>query len=284
MDLPFPRQVLGDHEVESVVLLGTGVDNVAYEVNGELIVRVARDPRLPEREARLLTFLTAVSPLPVPRPLFAGEGCLVYRKLPGTPLLDLASFDPAPVVDVLGSFLSALHSLPVPDLVGLVDTDVQPLSEWLTDAAALYPRVASAVPSSYRHAMESFLDTAPPVADFAPVFSHNDLGIEHVLFDPLDATVTGIIDWSDAAIVDPAYDFGLLYRDLGPFALDPTLAARAVFYARCSVLEDLAYGLDTGRQPYVDKSLAALEWLFQPYRLENGWRGGRSGGRVMGWR
>ncbi len=28
----------------------------------------------------------------------------------------------------------------------------------------------------------------------------------------------GIIDWSDAAIVDPAYDFGLVYRDLGPGA------------------------------------------------------------------
>jgi aminoglycoside phosphotransferase (APT) family kinase protein len=44
-----------------------------------------------------------------------------------------------------------------------------------------------------------------------PVFSHNDLGIEHVLIDPGTWTVTGIIDWSDAAIVDPAIDFGLLY-------------------------------------------------------------------------
>jgi aminoglycoside phosphotransferase (APT) family kinase protein len=142
---------------------------------------------------------------------------------------------------------------------------VQPLAEWLDDAAALYPRVASAVSSPYRRRVESFLDSAPPVADFTPVFSHNDLGIEHVLVDS-QARVTGIIDWSDAAIVDPAYDFGLLYRDLGPFDLDPTLAARAVFYARCSVLEDLAYGLETGRQPYVDKSLAALEWLFPPAR------------------
>jgi aminoglycoside phosphotransferase (APT) family kinase protein len=255
------RRVLPDHDVESVVLLGSGLENVAYEVNGELVVRFARDPLRVEREARLLAFLGPVSPLPVPRPLFAGEGCLVYRKLPGTPLLDVASFDPAPVVDVLGSFLSALHALPVSGMAELVDTDVQPLSEWLADAAALYPRVASVVPSSYRRPVESFLDTAPPATDFAPVFSHNDLGIEHVLVDA-HATVTGIIDWSDAAIVDPAYDFGLLYRDLGPFALDPTLAARAVFYARCSVLEDLAYGLDTGRQPYVDKSLAAMEWLF----------------------
>ncbi len=56
-----------------------------------------------------------------------------------------------------------------------------------------------------------------------------------MLVDPDTWEVTGIIDWSDAAIVDPAYDFGLLYRDLGPRAR---------------------------RRAYVDKSLAALEWLF----------------------
>jgi aminoglycoside phosphotransferase (APT) family kinase protein len=155
-----------------------------------------------------------VSPLPVPEPLFAAEGCLVYRKLPGVPLLDLHLADTASVVAVLGSFLAALHALPVSELADLVDTDLQPLPEWLRDAASTYPDVAPAVPASRRPSIESFLDTAPPSADFAPVFSHNDLGIEHVLVDP-DGTVTGIIDWTDAAIVDPAYDFGLLYRDLG---------------------------------------------------------------------
>jgi aminoglycoside phosphotransferase (APT) family kinase protein len=35
------------------------------------------------------------------------------------------------------------------------------------------------------------------------VLSHNDLGIEHVLVDPATLEVTGVVDWSDAAIVDP---------------------------------------------------------------------------------
>jgi hypothetical protein len=41
-----------------------------------------------------------------------------------------------------------------------------------------------------------------------------------------------------------------------------TLSERAVFYARCSVFEDLAYGIRTGRHQYADKSLAAMAWLF----------------------
>lgn len=127
----------------------------------------------------------------------------------------------------------------------------------------------------HRRPVEAFLATPPPDGEYSLAFSHNDLGIEHVLIDPIVWTVTGIIDWGDAAIVDPAYDFGLLYRDLGPAAVDAafgsyrtdvkdvaTLRARAVFYARCSVFEDLAYGLESGRDRYVDKSLAAMQWLF----------------------
>ena len=39
---------------------------------------------------------------------------------------------------------------------------------------------------------------------------------------------------------------------------------RAVFYARCGLLEDLAYAGRTGLEAYRDKSLAALDWLFPP--------------------
>jgi hypothetical protein len=43
---------------------------------------------------------------------------------------------------------------------------------------------------------------------------------------------------------------------------DPAaLRERAVFRVRCSVFEDLAYGLDSGRGAYTAKCLAALDWL-----------------------
>jgi len=40
------------------------------------------------------------------------------------------------------------------------------------------------------------------------------------------------------------------------------LRQRAVFYARCSVFEDLAYGLEVRDDSYLNNGLAALEWLF----------------------
>jgi aminoglycoside phosphotransferase (APT) family kinase protein len=177
-----------------------------------------------------------------------------------------------PVAAALSELLDALHATPVADVERLAPTDVRPDAEWLREAAGLYAEVAAHVPDAHQKAIRAFLDTAPPDTAGPPVFSHNDLGIEHVLVDPDSGQVTGLIDWSDAAIFDRAYDLGLLLRDLGPAALhaalegyareDQDTQARAWFYARCAVIEDLAYGLDTGRTEYAAKSLDALDRLF----------------------
>ncbi|WP_198170984.1 phosphotransferase family protein [Actinoplanes awajinensis] len=255
---------LPDLRADSVDLIGEGVDHFAYEINNDLIVRMSKDPdpAQTDREARLLTLVAEVSPVPVPTPVFvlAEQGCLAYRKLAGTPLLDLAvPVHPA----ALTGLLAALHAVPAARVEGLVEVDDLPLAEWLREAVATYPAVAGDLPAPFRGRVETFLDTAPPADGDTLVFSHNDLGIEHVLVDAA-GEVTGVIDWSDAALVDPACDLGRLFRDLGPAALpgDPSLRDRAVFYARCGVLEDLAYGLEAGRIRYVEKSLRALGWLF----------------------
>jgi aminoglycoside phosphotransferase (APT) family kinase protein len=274
---------LPDYRIDSIVELGAGLDNVAYEVNGELIVRIAKepDPASVCNEARLLAAVAGISPLPIPEPRFtaAEQGCLAYVKIPGVPLLELPLAQRLPhgasIAATLGELLTALHSVPVDQVADLVGTDDEPLAEWRREAAETYEAVAKHVPAVYRGPVEAFLEAPLPSDGYALVFSHNDLGIEHVLVDPVAWTVTGIIDWSDAALVDPAYDFGLLHRDLGPVAVDAAVGSyrtdvndvvnlreRAAFYARCSVFEDLAYGIETGRETYVEKGLAAMEWLF----------------------
>lgn len=272
-------------QIRSVLLIGEGTDNLAYEVNGELVVRFSKEPDLTRRadlisgEARLLTAVAQISPLPVPRPLFTDpqRGCWAYAKIPGVPLLDL----PLPqrlaripaAAAVLGEFLAALHATPIQQMAQLVGPDETPLPEWRDEATGNYAIVVREIPAARRGAVEAFLGTAPPHPGGPLVFSHNDLGIEHVLINSSTGVITGVIDWSDAALTDPAYDFGLLYRDLGPAALDLALNAyqaddttalrqRAVYYARCTLFEDLAYGIQSGLRAYTDKSLTALEWLF----------------------
>ncbi|MGH8827248.1 MAG: phosphotransferase family protein [Jiangellaceae bacterium] len=275
------------YRVDSVAVSGAGSDNTAFEVNGELIVRFSKEPDPAARadrvirEARLLAAVADISPIPVPRPTFtvAELGCLAYFKIPGVPLLDV----PEPqrmrratsVAAALGELLTALHAAPVDRMAELVDLDEQPMLEWRSEAAANYAAVAKYLPMIYRHTVEAWLATPPPADTHAPAFSHNDLGIEHVLVDPAGWPVTGVIDWSDAAIIDPAFDFGRIHRDLGPAAVDAALRSygvdidgisglreRAAFFARCSVLEDLAYGMETGQRAYIDKCRTAMAWLY----------------------
>jgi aminoglycoside phosphotransferase (APT) family kinase protein len=274
---------LPDLVVDSVGFRGEGLENVAYDINSEFILRISKeaDPirraSLVSHEAELLAVIAPFCPVPIPAPVVVADRALMYRTLAGRPLLDtpvaFRAQHATGIAAALGGFLTALQAIPINLVAEFVETDDDPLTQWLAEAAESYQAARGIVPARMHGRIEEFLAAAPPLGTHGSVFSHNDLGIEHVLVDPDTAAVTGILDWTDAALVDPAYDFGLLQRDLGPAALEAALAnyppdqrgpirERAGFYARCSVLEDIAWGDQAGREPYVQKGLAALGWLF----------------------
>jgi aminoglycoside phosphotransferase (APT) family kinase protein len=273
---------LPSHEVRSVAKLSEGLDHAAYEVNGELIVRKSKeaDPAIraesTRREADLLALLTGLSTLPVPEPIFADveAGVLAYFKLPGLPLMKHPVAESARLALALGVFLGRLHRAPLEKIEPLVERDFYPLTAWREDAERDYLEIADQVPLTARPSVEDFLSRTPPSEPRAAVFCHNDLGAEHVLVDVDANTVTGVIDWTDAAIADPGRDLALIYRDLGSEVYSLTLAhyegrfdeadrERAVFYARCKLLEEVAYGLGTpGTRRYAEAGLAHLARTF----------------------
>ncbi len=261
--------LLGRHlpgcEVRSITRLGEGSDNATYEVNGELIIRASKeaDPasrsESTQREAKLLAAVVELSRLPVPKPVFADPeaGVLAYPRLPGVALID-----------------HPVHQAPLEKVEHLVGRDTYPLLAWLEDAQGDYREIGEHIPAAARPLVEDFLGRTPPAEPRAVAFCHNDFGAEHVLVDVDANAVTGIIDWSDAAIADPVRDLALIYRDLGPETFELTLdhyegnlvdtdRERAVFYARCKVLEDIAYGVRTGARTYAKAGLAHLVRTFE---------------------
>jgi aminoglycoside phosphotransferase (APT) family kinase protein len=257
--------------------LGSGLDHAAFLAGNDLVVRLAiEDDGTMRREAELLRAVAGVSPVAVPEPLFAEDNVMAYRLLPGVPLLDLPHADrdrlAVPVARTVGAVLAALWAIPAARAAELADRDEASPAEWRDEVERRAGQIGDALPAGARPGVEAFLGAPVPRDTELFVLSHNDLGIEHVLVDPAAGRVTGIIDWSDAALVDPAKDLGLILRDLGPDALDaaletsgvdaPDVRERAAFYARCFTLEDLAYGLEHGLPAYVEKSLDALPRLF----------------------
>ena len=69
------------------------------------------------------------------------------------------------------------------------------------------------------------------------------------------------------------HDLGRLYRDFGPSFIKTLLPwygrpcseadrERIAFYARCALVEDIAFGLHTGAAAYADAALANLARTF----------------------
>ncbi|HEX8347515.1 MAG TPA: phosphotransferase, partial [Actinoplanes sp.] len=166
------RAVLADHlpdyPVNTVRPCGAGTDNVAYEVNGDLIVRFRRaDPAGVEREARLLAFVAGIAPVPVPQPLLVDldRGVLAYQRLPGVPMMDLSvPADPVALGAELGAVLAALHAVPPHRVTDVVEVDDTAPGQWLAEAAATWPAVAAHVPAENRPVVEEFLASPAPAA------------------------------------------------------------------------------------------------------------------------
>lgn len=276
------RRHLPGYEVRSVRVLGGGLDNAAFIVNGVLIVRASKEPdparrtERTRREADLLAMVARISTLPVPEPIFSDPqtGTIAYRRLAGLPLMEHPEADPSLLAPALGRFLGRLHRVPPKEVEHLVERDAYPLAAWLRDAEEDYRQISGRLPAPARRRIEGFLGRTPPAEPRTFAFCHNDLGAEHVLVDVAAHAVTGIIDWTDAAITDPARDLALVYRDLGPEACRLALAhydgsfdgsdlERAVFYARCKLVEDLAHGFgNPGAERYAEAGLSHLEWIF----------------------
>ena len=234
--------------------LGQGLGNTAY-VAGGLVVRVAEGGD-PEREARLLDTLGPHLSIAIPAPRFADPktGVLAYELIAGRPLLGRRA--PAAAGRRLGRFLRELHAVEPATVTDLIPTEDADPSEWLVDLSG---------PSD----LVDIVHASRPQRARQRVVAHADLGAEHIL--ERGGTLTGIIDWSDAAITDPALDFARVYRDFGPGVLEdaieaygglPAAMARIEFFARCAALEDLAFGIETGRPEYATNAQRSFGWLF----------------------
>ena len=249
--------ISGGHDPAGLTLVGVGLDHDVYRT-GDLVLRVG-DPASVAREAALLRLLAGELPCPLPEPELVDEveGVLGHRWLPGEPLLGRSA--PPGLAATLGQVLRRLHDV---DAAGLAELrlpregdDLSVFADDLTGPEHLVAAVRRTVPEPGPHR----------------VLVHDDLGAEHLLV--ADGRLSGIVDWGDAAVSDPAVDFARLLRDFGQAFLDDALAAyggppdagfaeRVLFVARCAALEDLAYGVATGRAEYSTAARASLGRLF----------------------
>ena len=266
-----------------VMFLGEGCDSTAFTVNDQWVFRFPKNGEVERQlaiEARILPKLAERLPVAVPifrfqaaaSPAF-GRRFVGYPKLPGEPALRL----PPDAVQLgltgpLARALSALHAFPLGAArsAGVPDQPLETcLGDVRTDALDDLRRVREIAPDAPVERWRALIEAGVDVVDGPRVLVHNDFAAEHVLVDPLSRAMTGIIDWSDIAISDPAVDFaGLFHWGGEPLArgvlaaYDGDLGEEGMRLARylgaCRGAMDIAFGLDRGRPEYIDGGLRAL--------------------------
>lgn len=204
---------------------GSGWDNTAYLVDGEIVFRFPRREfavPLFVRETRVLPRLAPKLPLPIPIPRWVGPPTdrfpwpfAGYRLIPGrtADAANLSSADRRAAGPLLAEFLAALHSLPREGLE--LPDDELARTDFVKRMPLLIERLqglaGAGVIADARPWLRLFERAGPsePPERLVPV--HGDLYERHVLVDGANR-VCGVIDWGDVHAGDPAVDLSLLYR------------------------------------------------------------------------
>jgi aminoglycoside phosphotransferase (APT) family kinase protein len=278
--------------IAKLVVLQTGGDHVTVAVNDDLIFRFPRDAATAAktpREIRLLAALAPALPVPIPTVVYVGrtgEQCpFIFtgqRRIAGVmgELLRPPREHWPSLARQTGRFFSALHAFPLERAVALGLAALQPelaaelvaeVASYADDLRQLLPDLAAGPAAPYLRGA-----VVVPPSTAALVTSHADVKGEHLFVSADGATLTGVIDWSDAAVCDPANDLGNLLIWLGGGFLrlvlphyagpdDATLSDRAIHRVRYAGLRAIGRRLAGQSDDPLDLIVTQLRWAFSEH-------------------
>ncbi len=201
-------------DISDVIIHDNGDDFLVVEINHEWVFRFPRNEvsrGALEVEKGFLTRFKTISPLPIPDHQYIGNDFVGYPKIQGA-LLNFDLFQSlskeslARVAQQFGQFLSAVHNFPVDEArhIGLTEG----WGGFHQQAVHRFQdEVAPVLSSSARRKALACIERMV-TEKFEQRVIHGDFALEdHVFFDKEKQHLSGVIDFADVTINDPAHDF-----------------------------------------------------------------------------
>jgi aminoglycoside phosphotransferase (APT) family kinase protein len=215
-------------EIRDVVAFGSGWDNAAFLVNGELVFRFPRRRTwadLLEREIAVLPEVARHVPVPISAPTYVGLPTEFFPwHFAGYPLiagstacaLALDDTERTALARPIGTFLRSLHAIDPqpaiarglpPDRLGRLDPERR-----LRASLERVATIREAGEDRDLDAAIAWLSAHPPIAvpEARRTIVHGDLYPRHLILDER-VQLRGVIDWGDVHYGDPAIDLAIAH-------------------------------------------------------------------------
>lgn len=216
-------------EIRDVEFNHEGMVNDVIIINHEHVFRFSRivaDQEDLIYEVKAINFILPYLNLPLPQIHFCSEEMISYPFITGIPLtyrvvLQLSEPEVNFLAGELGRGMHELHHIPIKNAKkhGLRNspTLVQGAAGWRTFFSETRNIL---LPQMGEIRKKEFLELAkyaqnPDFLKFTPSMIHGDICSQHILVDPANARITGIIDWGTAGLGDPASDYVGIAFELG---------------------------------------------------------------------
>ncbi|HGH7172990.1 TPA: aminoglycoside phosphotransferase family protein [Bacillus wiedmannii] len=291
------KEALPNLSIHSYKQNEEGWDNVAVIVNDELLFRFPRKQeyamRIPLEKELCIILSHSLQEIEVPKyHLFykndadAVPLCSYYTLIHGEPLkpeivTTLEKQEREALITQLATFLATLHSIPLKHVETLEFPIEKTLTYWKELQTKLNQYVTNSLTSLQKSSLNrlfenffTFIDTTT----FQNTIIHADFTHHHILFNKQNKNISGVIDFGDAQIGDPAFDFAGLYYDFGrEFTTsvyeqysklishyDPLLIHRiTTFYQYSPLLHNIIYNFETKNELEFIESTKQLKVVLQ---------------------
>ena len=192
-------------------------------------LRNKKGAQLIKNEIDILNLLSAYISIEIPKPLHYSlkvkNPFMVYEIIPGISLSkcfnEIKNSQKQKIAHKIADFLSELHSLRLDEPSELKSLSTEDYRDYWMNVSIkmkkdIFPKLNSKQKNWLVNVFSDFLEDNRNFK-FTPCVIHGDFDTSNILVDPNSFNITGIIDFEDSSIFDPAADF--LFYDEGELFL-----------------------------------------------------------------
>lgn len=229
-NLDIVKKLISEHTnfvINSLVLLGSGWDNVVYLINNKFVIRLVKKEAGIEGSLAENSVLKMIPKMPIKTPNIINQGFyeekwpwIIYPVIEGSPLYETNYCEQVlrSSSETLAQFLKILHAQNIQNYKGLRGdfNNHMNVTKRIVFAEKKIQELSSLNIIQPKGIYYNLLDEVRALSEYPynPTICHGDFKSAHILF--YKQKLSGVIDWGDTHVGHPSTDLAVAYSFVHP--------------------------------------------------------------------